>query len=378
MTKTYNKYKSYILYLVMYAPLGFVCPLIGQYLSSIGFSGTQVGVVTSVGTLGAVLGGLFWGKIFANAKNRRLVVSIMFLGAMFAGLISTRIFIFILYALIYGTMYFFMGPAHGLCDTIVIENGENFAPIRAMGAIGYAVACYFGGLYSEKHGLISIFFMFAIAYFVSSFIIMTEKEPEHHKEAKEKIKIAELFSNRKYVKLLICSFFIIGTTMANNTYFSYLYKEAGGDLAGIGLAFLLMAGSESIFMALIPLFNKKLPTEKLIIVGILAAVLRFAIYSFGPSTGVLLGTFFLQGIMDGILLVEIVRYFEKIVEPRMTSISVSTYYSLGNYLSSILCNLVGGAILDIAGAKGVYLFMMLMNVVGLVLYISFGLHKTNR
>ena len=55
----YNKYKSYILYLFMYAPLGFVCPLIGQYCSSIGFNGTQVGLVTSVGTLGAVIGGLF-------------------------------------------------------------------------------------------------------------------------------------------------------------------------------------------------------------------------------------------------------------------------------------------------------------------------------
>lgn len=376
MGNLYGKYKSYILYLVMYTPLGFVCPLIGQYCSSIGFSGTQVGVVTSVGTLGAVLGGLFWGKRFANAKNRRLVVSIMFLGAMLAGLVSTRILIFILYALIYGVMYFFMGPSHGLCDTIVIENGENFAPIRAMGAIGYAVACYFGGLYSEKHGLISIFFMFAIGYFVASLLVMTEKEPEHHKEAREKIKIAELFKNKKYVKLLICSFFLIGTTMANNTYFSYLYKEAGGDLAGIGLSFLLMAGSESIFMALIPLFNRKLPTEKLIVVGIIIAILRFGIYSFGPSIGVLLGTFFLQGAMNGILLVEIVRYFEKIVEPRMASISVSTYYSLGNYLSSILCNLAGGAILDFAGAKGVYFFMMLMNTTGLILYILFGLNKT--
>ena len=35
--------RSYLLYFFIYCPLGAVSPLIGQYLSSIGFSGTQVG-----------------------------------------------------------------------------------------------------------------------------------------------------------------------------------------------------------------------------------------------------------------------------------------------------------------------------------------------
>ena len=42
--------------------MGAICPLIGQYLSSIGFSGTQVGVVTAFGTGAAVFGGMFWGS----------------------------------------------------------------------------------------------------------------------------------------------------------------------------------------------------------------------------------------------------------------------------------------------------------------------------
>lgn len=42
--------RSYLLYFLIYCPLGAVAPLLGQYLSGIGFSGTQVGIVTSTGT----------------------------------------------------------------------------------------------------------------------------------------------------------------------------------------------------------------------------------------------------------------------------------------------------------------------------------------
>ena len=58
--------RSYLLYFLIYCPLGAVAPLLGQYLSGIGFSGTQVGIVTSTGTATAVVAGIFWGKCYAN------------------------------------------------------------------------------------------------------------------------------------------------------------------------------------------------------------------------------------------------------------------------------------------------------------------------
>ena len=378
MKKIYSKYKSYILFFMMYAPLGAVCPLIGQYCSSIGFSGTEVGIVTSLGTCGAVLGGLVLGKIYANANNKRRVLSLMFAFAAIFGITSLYIKVFILYAVWYAIIYFFQEPPHGLSEAMVISNNENFAPIRALGAIGYAVSSYFSGLLAEKSGLSSIFYIFFIGYLISAVVALTEKEPPHTNIKEEKVKISSLFENKEFRKLLLCAFFTIGPTMANNTYFSYLYREAGGDLAGIGLAFLLMAGSEAVFMALIPSFNRKISTEKLMVIGIAVAILRFGLYSLGPSVGVLLGTFFLQGAMNGILLVETVKYFQKIVDRKYASISVSTYYALGNNFSAIVCNLIGGIVLDAAGARGVYLFLMFMEAAALVLYLGLGLNKNRK
>ena len=373
-----ERYKSYILYFFIYFPLGAVCPLIGQYLSSIGFSGTQVGVVTAFGTGAAVIGGMFWGRVYANSSRKRMVIATMFVLAAVSALVSLAITAFLAYTLIYGLLYFNQGPSHGLCDSVVMDRKENFPAIRALGAVGYAIAVFICGQLAETMGLRINFVIHAIAFIIAAFIIMSFREPVNYskkQETGEAITIQELFKDRDFVYLLVFSFFALGPTMSNNTYFSFLFIEAGGDIGGVGLAFLLMAGSEAPFMFLVPWLNKRISTEKLIIIGCIAGLLRFALYSMGPSTGVLLGTFFLQGILNGILLVEIVKYFGKIVPPRLASLSVATYYALGNSFPAIVCNLLGGAIMDAAGVRGTYFFFSALYVISLVLYLCLGLHR---
>ena len=373
-----ERYKSYILYFFIYFPLGAVCPLIGQYLSSIGFTGTQVGVVTAFGTGAAVIGGMFWGRVYANSSRKRVVIMTMFILAAASALVSLAITGFLAYTLIYGLLYFNQGPSHGLCDSLVMDRKENYPAIRAVGAVGYAVAVFLCGQLAETMDLRINFVIHAIAFMIAGFIIMSFPEPVNYSKKQENgeaITIKELFRDRDFIYLLVFSFFALGPTMSNNTYFSFLFIEAGGDIGGVGLAFLLMAGSEAPFMFLVPWLNKRISTEKLIIIGCVAGLLRFALYAMGPSTGVLLGTFFLQGILNGILLVEIVKYFGKIVPPRLASLSVATYYALGNSFPAIVCNLLGGAIMDAYGVKGTYFFFAALYVISLVLYLSLGLHR---
>lgn len=376
-----EKSKSYLLYFFMYFPLGCIAPLIGMYLAHIGFNGTQVGVITSLGTGAAALGGIFWGKIYSNSKNRKNVIIIMMLLAALTAVSSLMIKTFILYAFIYSVLYFFQGPSHGLCDSMVIENNENFPAIRAIGAIGYAAAVYVAGYMSEKFGLEVIFYMHGVTFLLACLIMKSKAELKNHLTTKNKepqarkVGYIELFQNRTFRKLLVFAFFTLGTTMAHNTYFGYLYKEGGGSLKGIGIAFLLMAGSECLFMLLIPFINRKISTEKLLLFGVIIAIFRFGVYGLTLPAYILLGSFFLQGIMNGIILVETVKYFEKILEPRMASIGVAVYYALGNNLSAIGCNMLGGVILDKWGPAQVYIFFAVWNTIGLVVYMMNSLHK---
>lgn len=373
-----NEKNSYILYFFIYCPLGAVAPLIGQYLSEIGFSGTQVGAITSSGTAAAVIAGLLWGRIYANTNHKRRVIAILFTGASAFALLTLGTTEFVLYVLLYAAMYLFQGPVHGLCDSLVMENGRNFPIVRAFGAIGYSVAVFAAGNYAEIHGMKTIFYIYALTFMIAMIALSREKEPPCYRkeEVGDKVSLSELLKKKQYVRLLLCSFFVFGCAIGNSTYFGYLFREGGGSIAGIGLAFLLMAGSEAVFMLLVPALNKIIPTEKLTLLAVLLCAARFAFYACGPGYKLLLATFFLQGMSNGIIWVEFIKYFGKLTEPRQYGLAISTFHAFGNNFSSIVCGLIGGMILDICGARGCYAFFAVWNALACVLYLAFGLHRT--
>lgn len=364
-----------ILYFFIYCPLGIVCPLIGQYLSSIGFSGTQVGIITSMGTGTAIFAGLFWGKIYVNSQKKRILLAAMCIAAAALGMASTTTTVFAVYAFIYCGMYFFQGPLHSLADSFVLDKSRRFSAIRAVGAAGYAIAVFVAGKYAESHGLKNIFYIYGATFLIAAILFMRQGEPVSHKKKDEKIGMRVLFKNKDFIKLLICAFFFMGTNVANSTYFGYLFREQGGSVAGIGLAFLLMAGSEAPFMALTPKLSKKFGAEKIILIAMIITVVRFWFYSTGPDYTLLLATFFLQGIGNGIILVELVKYFGRIVEPKLSGMAISIYYSIGNSLSVIVCSLISGMILDQAGPCAVYRFFAIYNMAAVVLYTVLKMYK---
>lgn len=364
-----------ILYFFIYCPLGVVCPLIGQYLSSIGFTGTQVGVITSLGTATAIFAGMFWGQVYANSRYKRHLIGFMCFSAGLLGIAGTKTEVFVTYAVIYSAMYFFQGPIHGLCDSLVLSKDGNFSLIRSFGAVGYAAAVFAAGKYAEVTELKNIFYIYAAAYLVVIFMLLREEEPPYHREKGERIRAAVLLKNHRYLKLLLCAFFVMGTNVANSTYFGYLFREGGGDLSGIGFAFLLMAGSEAPFMMLLPKLTRKITSETMILIAMILSALRFGFYSTGPSSGLLLATFFLQGMVNGVLLVELVKYVDRLVEPKYSGVAIAVYYAIGNSLSVIVCSLLGGVILDAAGVQSVYGFFSVYNVAAVVLYLLTGLYK---
>jgi PPP family 3-phenylpropionic acid transporter len=115
--------------------------------------------------------------------------------------------------------------------------------------------------------------------------------------------------------------------------------------------------------------------ERMILISMIISALRYLWYSTGPAPWLLVGTFFLQGMVNGIILVELVHYIAKLVEPVMIGMAMTLYQALSSSLSIIVCQLIGGVILDYFGATQVYLFFSIYNVIGVLLYLGFRLYK---
>ena len=365
--------------------MGVMNPLISQYLNSIGFSGTQIGTITSVSTAVAIFASTFWGEKYANSKDGRKVIIFLCIAAGMVGILNSFVTVFAVFVLTYGLMYFFQGPINGASDSMVIENGVEFASVRLWGAIGYALAVFAGGRIGDSFGLGNIFYIYAAAYFVGAVIVTRvaakphgEMQKEIKESQKEKVSYLDLLADKKAVALIFCGIFICGSNVANNTYFSFLYLDGGGTMSGVGTAFLLMVGCEAPFMALAPWLAKKITREKAILFAASLQALRFLWYATGPSAAMLTGTFFLQGIVNGILLVEYVKYVSSVVQPRLIGIAVAAYYAISSHIGTILCNFFGGIAMDYFGSTGVYGLFGSINCLGVILFVTFGLHKQKK
>lgn len=377
-----NSVKLKTLYFFIFSAMGVMNPLISQYLNSIGFSGTQIGTITSVSTAVAIFASTFWGEKYANSKDGRKVIIFLCVAAGLVGILNSFVTVFAVFVLTYGLMFFFQGPINGASDSMVIENGVEFASVRLWGAIGYALAVFAGGRIGDHFGLGNIFYIYAAAYLVGAFIVtkVTAKPHEGNPKAeeagvKEKVGYRDLLTDSKAVQLIFCGIFICGSNVANNTYFSFLFLDGGGTMSGVGTAFLLMVGCEAPFMALAPWLSRKITREKALLFAAILQAVRFLWYATGPSATMLMATFFLQGIVNGILLVEFVKYISSVVEPRLIGIAVAAYYAISSHIGTILCNFFGGIVMDYFGSTGVYGLFGIINCFGAVLFVLFGLHK---
>lgn len=111
--------------------------------------------------------------------------------------------------------------------------------------------------------------------------------------------------------------------------------------------------------------------EKMILISMISTALFVAQHWSQPA--LLIGTFFIQGMVNGIA--EFVRYISKLVDPAMIGMAMTLYQAVSSNCSSILCQLIGGTILEYYGGVQVYLFFSIYNMIGIVLYFGFGLHK---
>ena len=405
-------YYSYVgIYTFFYASIGTLFPLLGQYLDQIGMTGVQIGVITAAATATGIVASPFWGWKYHHSSNGMRTV--LFLYGSSTLIILGLIFIheYIIFLLCYAVFSFFQAPILPLNDALTLEARAPFGAVRKWGAIGFAFGVFAAGQIADATDLTAIFFLCALGFVLSGITIFrlirrreTEigycphaftnspashavSEEEHDRTLTPEMQDISargdsgsgywaLFQNKKLMALLFSAFFICGTNVANNTYFGFLYKDVGGSIAGIGIAFLLMCGSEAPFMACIERISGIFTLERMILISMGISAGRYLWYSTGPAPELLIGTFFLQGMVNGVILIEFVRYIAKLVEPHMIGMAMTLYQAISSSCSTILCQLIGGAVLEHFGGREVYLFFGVYNLFGILLYVGFGLHKS--
>lgn len=397
--KQEGKYFS-LMYLCSYGAIGALFPLVAQYLNKIGFSGTEIGIITSSSTAIGILANSFWGKIYHGKGGHKGIIVMLSLSTALLSLFLMGTKQFWLFLVVYIIVFFFEQPIYPFLDSCVMEVQYPFGKARKWGAIGFAAGIGVAGIVADNLGLITIFPMYCIFFLLTGLLfgmyskslgpgpdLETDREwsrgieeisapgkaESGGKRPKGNYKL--LFENKKFVALLISAFFFNGPSLSHNTYFSFLYLSVGGTLAGMGIVLLLMVISEAPVMALTDRITRVIPMEKAIAIAMVISALRFLWYGFNPPVYMLAATFFLQGIANGIALVEMVRYIECLVGRDMLSLALPLFTAISSNSGTIVCQFLGGVIVGHFGGSGTYIFYSLLNGIAVIIYLLADLQK---
>lgn len=366
------KYHFYSYYFFVFFGFGSLFPLLSVYLQEVvGLSGSQIGIVMSISPVVMIIVQPIWGMISdSTRKPIQIIVFSLVAGGVF-GLVYAFLENYYAIILVATLLAIVQSAIVPLSDSVAMNYVERtnveYGSIRLWGAIGFAVSALFVGWLSESFHLRVIFYSFsAVLWIAIMFAVQLPKESDHVQISLKK-GLTELRKIPHYFLFLICTFLILGPILANNIYFGIFIHELGAGLAGVGLAFLLGAGSEAPFMKIVSRFIVKLGIKHVLILAALVSALRWALYIFEPPIWLVYATIISQGFSIGLFIPAALQYVQKMTPKSVGATAISIYSAIGNGLGNWFCTFIGGLILERYEIMGVYTFFTMMTMLGLLL-----------
>lgn len=268
---------------------------LGSYLANIGFSGTEIGTAYLTNNIGAIIAPLFVGLVadrFFPAEKVMAVLHIV--GAAVLYYVSdlqgtTNI---ILGLLIYNACYM---PTMALANSVSFyqldEPDAQFPRIRVWGTVGWIVAglviTFVLGTQVENVEATSVpMKMAAAASLVLGLYSFTLPNTPPKSKGK-KVSIGDILGLESFALMKDKSFAIFAIAsllicipLAFYYSFANLYLNEIG-MEGVAAKMTLGQMSEAAFLVIMPFFFRRLGVKWMLLVGMLAWVLRYALFSVG-------------------------------------------------------------------------------------------------
>lgn len=370
-----NRY-FYSFYFLVFFSFGALFPLLTVYLKDdVGLSGSQIGMIMSISPVVMILIQPMWG-VFSDytQKPRQILIGTLFFTALagfgfsFVGGYAGLLVIAFLLA-------FSQSALVPISDSITLNYVQktkgNYGSIRLWGAVGFAIAVLVSGKLSEYFSLTVIFYVFAIGLLIAMVMVFFLPKESQSMSVNIRDGIGTLMKMPKFVLFLVTTFLIFGPVFANNFYFGLFITDIGGTVTGVGIAFLLAAGSEAPFMRIAGKWISRFGLHSIMISAALVSALRWVFYFFEPPLYIVYATTIAQGFSVGLFIPAAMQYVRDIAPINVRATAVSLYTAVGNGLGSWFCTFLGGYIAEYFSVAYVYLFFGILTFggLGLILYI---------
>jgi PPP family 3-phenylpropionic acid transporter len=369
------------LYFVLYyGALGAINPFINLFYVSKNLSGTQIGMLGTIGALVGFLSAPVWGRLNDVARRPRVILqAALGLNSLIYYLLSQQS-AFLYMAIIIGLNALVSSGINPQTQTQALiisdESGAGYGSVRMCGSLGWAITSVLSGMLVQKTGLISAFYVFGslniLGILALAFIRTPRRKLQAQTELDAQTKLPllqvfkEIFKNRELVAYMFA--LIVISVLSNGLSFESVYmQQLGASKIAIGWVNSIGAGVEIPMMLLSDRVLRRRGATVTLLLGCVFYVLGFMIVIIQPSVP----SFFIYRVIRGVSLSLYTIGSTKFIVERAPAQQTGTIMALFMVTIVGIVNMVispvSGFIFDWAGPYWLYVLSLIGYIIAIAI-----------
>jgi len=384
MKKNRNYIKFWMMYFLFVSGFGFFFPYFNVYLEqSLGFSGSEIGLVISISLLASVAISPLWGALSDKAGKYKLMLKVLLFSYAAAAWLLFQVhtlFWVILFTTLMEVVGIGMAP---MIDVLAVDycerSGKDFGKLRIAASIGWVSGSYVAGflvtdllfdlgiaMFWPLIGLMMLTFILALI--IPDVEKKDDKDDDTNSEA-EKPALTALFQNKAFVFLMVFNFLtmsLIDSVVAFSG--NHLVTTLGAAASAIGWMQVIVALPEVVFFLFATKLMMKMGFKKFYILAVVTLMIRFAVYATTESVFLFLAIGAVGPIMTAVAIIGNFLYIKKHVSSNLTGTAFminAAVLTLGRAVFSLMF----GVIYDWFGSFMLFKFSMIFFVIALLILL---------
>ena len=372
-----------LLILTFYLSVAVWLPFYNLHLKNIGFSGTQIGLVSGVYQASLFFIVPIWGLLSDRKGTYRVLrLALAMTLVLILGMRYLHNFYIVLpYILL---LAFFHHPLGTLLDSLAIQQiytdgRSSYGAMRVWGSLGWALGTTVMGQYLLRHSLDHIFPAASIVFLAAllmMFALRNTPVPFGTGHDLSVRRVVSVFSEKR-ILLFLLILILYGIAVAPLYVFINLYYyDIGANTQIVGIAFAVQSLSEIPFFFSGRWLARRFGTSNLLLSVMGVAILRMLVYSIvsDPVIAVIVGI--AQGVTFSLFWVGVVEYMHGLIPSEWRSTGQSLLWAFHLGAGVTIGNVCIGRLSDLYAMQRVML--MAAGVTALVLGLTALYFKTQK
>lgn len=364
--------KSKAIYYVKFLGEGFFFPLFTVYLTTLNFTGGQIGEILFFTAFMGLLVNPLWRLL---AGNNKVVKITLFICATVEAMSILGLTIFTDYlSVVVLTITYSIAKApvnlflDGLTAQFCEKSNIVYATIRMFGSIGYFTALMLGGIIADVFSFSILFIIsLCIIQFAGVFALFLPVESSiKNVEKKEKLELFRIFKNKRILLILLINVIVFAIADSAESFRGLFFQDKGIATTYIGFITGFIILFETIGLALFGRLSKRLKLKYIVGVIFIGRILAYFFMGMNFRIGISVLFAIFGGMIGGFTLAINIKLITKFSKPKDISNTIFIIMIAGSLMHSIY-NYLFGKIIDTFNVNYVYIFSSCAILIGSIL-----------